>query len=50
MYTEISIAAIRVWQKCQYNSPQTHFAVNQSLVLRINIFGENRHDYQADNR
>ena len=26
------------------------FAVNQSLVLRINICGENRHLYQARNR
>ena len=40
----------RVWQKWRFSAPQTHFLVKQSLVLRINICGENRHLRQARNR
>jgi hypothetical protein len=32
------------------SSPLDSFVVNQSLVLRINICGENRHHRQAPNR
>ena len=45
------------WQKWRFSAPQIHFTswllrgvVNQSLVLRINIFYENRHLRQARNR
>ncbi|MBK9258185.1 MAG: hypothetical protein IPM42_22320, partial [Saprospiraceae bacterium] len=33
----------RVWQKWRFSTPQTHLWFNQSLVLRINICGKNRH-------
>ena len=36
--------------KVAVQSSADTFVVNQSLVLRINIFGENRHLRQARNR
>jgi hypothetical protein len=38
----------RVWQKWRFSADT--FVVNQSLVLRINICGENRHLRQARKR
>jgi hypothetical protein len=39
-----------LWQKWRLSCSADTFVVNQSLVLRINICGENRHHRQAPNR
>ena len=50
MYTEISTAANTGLAKVAVQCSADTLVVNQSLVLRINIFGENRHLRQARKR
>ena len=50
MYTEISTAANTGLAKMAVHCSEDTFVVNQSLVFRINICGENRHLSQARNR
>jgi len=39
-----------VWQKWRFSASYDSFVVKQTLVLRMNICGENRHLRQAANR
>ncbi len=50
MYTEISTAANTGLAKVAVQCSADTLVVNQSLVLRINICGENRHLRQARKR
>ena len=50
MYAEISTAANTGLAKVSVQCSADTFVVNQSLVLHINICGENRHLRQAPKR
>jgi hypothetical protein len=50
MNKEITTTANRRLAKVAVQCSADTFVVNQSLVLRINICGENRHLRQAPNR
>ena len=39
-----------VWQKWRFSASYDSFVGQQTVVLRINICGENRHHRQAENR